>query len=122
MDDIGAAAEIFGRHDQNLALLEKALGIKMVTRGEELLIMGPREQVQAARDVIDQLQEFYRAGNRLTTHEINYTIDAVKAGQTAVLTGLAKEVVLVTPRGKKIKPKTAGQHEYIAALQKNDIV
>lgn len=122
MDDIGAAAEIFGRHDQNLSLLEKALGVKMVARGEELLIMGRQEQVETARDVIGQLQEFYRAGNRLTTHEINYTIDAVKAGQPGALQGLARDVVLVTPRGKKIKPKTVGQQQYIGALQKFDVV
>jgi len=122
MDDIGAAAEIFGRHDQNLSLLEKALGVKMVARGEELLIMGSREQVETTRVVIGQLQEFYRAGNRLTTHEINYTIDAVKAGKTDAIQGLARDVVLVTPRGKKIKPKTVGQQHYIEALQKFDIV
>jgi len=122
MDDIGAAAEIFGRHDQNLSLLEKALGVKMVARGEELLIMGSREQVETTRVVISQLQEFYRAGNRLTTHEINYTIDAVKAGNTDAIRGLARDVVLVTPRGKQIKPKTVGQQKYIEALQKYDIV
>jgi len=122
MDDIGAAAEIFGRHDQNLSLLEKALGVKMVARGEELLIMGGREQVETTRVVIGQLQEFYRAGNRLTTHEINYTIDAVKAGKVDAIQGLARDVVLVTPRGKQIKPKTVGQQNYIGALQKYDIV
>ncbi len=122
MDDLGAAAEIFGRHDQNLSLLEQTLGVKMVARGEELLIMGNREQVETTRVVIGQLQEFYRAGNRLTTHEINYTIDAVKAGQTDVIQGLARDVVLVTPRGKKIKSKTVGQQKYIEALQKYDIV
>jgi len=122
MDDLGAVAEIFGRHDQNLSLLEQALEVKMVARGEELLIMGDREQVGAARVVIGQLQEFYRAGNRLTTHEINYTIDAVKAGKADAIQGLAKDVVLVTPRGKQIKPKTIGQQNYIGALQKYDIV
>ena len=122
MDDIGAAAEIFGRHDQNLSLLEKALEVKMVARGEELLIMGRPGHIETARDVISQLQEFYRAGNRLTAHEINYTIDAVKAGKPDALNDLARDVVLVTPRGKKIKPKTLGQQRYIQALQKDDIV
>ncbi len=122
MDDIGAAAEIFGRHDQNLSLLEQALGVKMVARGEELLIMGAREQVETTRVVIGQLQDFYRAGNRLTAHEITYTIDAVKAGKADAIKGLARDVVLVTPRGKQIKPKTVGQQNYIGALQKYDIV
>lgn len=122
MDDIGAAVEIFGKHDENLSLMESSLGVKMVARGEELIIIGGREQVEKAREIIGQLQEFYRAGNRLTAHEINYTIKAVKAGKPGALSGLARDVVLVTPRGKKIKPKTISQQKYIEALQKYDIV
>ncbi|SFR00098.1 PhoH family protein [Desulfoscipio geothermicus] len=122
IDDVGAAAEIFGKHDENLSLMENSLGVKMVTRGEELIIMGRREQVEKAREVIRQLQEFYRAGNRLTMHEINYTIKTIKAGNPGALAGLAKDVILVTPRGKRIKPKTVGQQKYIEGLQKHDIV
>lgn len=122
LDDIGAAAEIFGRHDENLVLLEKLLGIRIVARGEELVIMGPPEQVEQAREVIDRLQDFYRAGNRLTLHEINYAIKAVKAGMSPVLSELARDVTLVTARGKQIKPKTLGQKKYIEAIRKYDIV
>jgi len=122
MDDIGAAAEIFGKHDENLSLMENSLGVKMVARGEDLIITGRKEQVEKAREIVDHLQGFYRAGNRLTMHEINYTIKTIKAGNSSAIAGLAKDVVLVTPRGKKIKPKTVGQQKYVEALQKNDIV
>lgn len=40
LEDLGAAAEIFGRHDEHLSLIEKALGIRVVVRGEELVILG----------------------------------------------------------------------------------
>lgn len=122
IDDIGAAAEIFGKHDENLALVENSLGVKMVARGEELVIMGQSEQVQKTRKVIEQLQEYYQAGNRLTKHEINYAIRSVNSGHAGALTGLARDVVLVTARGKKIKPKTVGQQRYIEKLHKHDVV
>lgn len=122
LDDIGAAAEIFGRHDENLSLIEKMLGVRVVARGEELVILGSPGQVKLAQKVLEQLQEFYRAGNRLTLHEINYTIKAVKAGMNNALSSLARDITLVTPRGKQIKPKTIGQQKYIEAIRKHDIV
>ncbi|WP_041285269.1 PhoH family protein [Desulfoscipio gibsoniae] len=122
IDDIGAAAEIFGKHDENLSLLESSLGVKMVARGEELVIMGQREQVEKTREIIEQLQSYYQAGNRLTRHEINYAIKSLNSGKAGALAGLARDVVLVTARGKKIKPKTVGQQRYIEKLLKHDVV
>ncbi|MBE3585542.1 MAG: PhoH family protein [Thermoanaerobacter sp.] len=122
LDNIATAAEIFGRHDEHLALMERSLGIRVVTRGEEVVIIGPPEQVAQAREVFNQLQDFYRAGNRLTLHEINYAIKAVRAGMREALSNLAHEVTLVTSRGKQIKPKTLGQKQYIEAMRKYDIV
>ncbi|MBE3586985.1 MAG: PhoH family protein [Thermoanaerobacteraceae bacterium] len=122
LDNVSTAAEIFGRHDEHLVLMEKMLGIRVITRGEEVIIAGPPEQVARARDVFNQLQEFYRAGNRLTLHEINYAIKAALAGMTDVLGNLAREVTLVSARGRQIKPKTLGQKQYIEAMRKHDIV
>jgi len=122
LDDIGAAAEIFGRHDENLSLIEKTLGVRVVARGEELVILGSPEQVKIAQKVLEQLQDFYRVGNHLTLHEVNYTLKAVKAGMHNALSSLARDITLVTPRGKQIKPKTVGQQKYIEAIKKHDIV
>ncbi|WP_027717890.1 PhoH family protein [Desulfovirgula thermocuniculi] len=122
LEDVAEAAEIFGRHDEHLALMEKSLGVRMATQGGEVIITGPPEQVAQARGVFRQLQEYYRAGNRLTLHEINYAIKAVRAGMEDALSHLAREVTLVTARGKQIKPKTLGQKHYIEAIRKHDIV
>ena len=123
LEDIGAVAEIFGRQDENLSLLEKSLNVRIVARGQELVIIGPPEQVARAGQVLELLQEYYQAGNRLTLHEINYAIKAVNAGMSDVLKGLAQDIALVTAKGgKQIKPKTFGQKNYIGAIRKHDIV
>lgn len=122
LEDMGAAAEIFGRHDEHLSLIEKALGIRVVVRGEELVILGQPGQVHKAREVFSQLQEYYRAGNSLTSHEINYALKAVSAGVNGALTNIARDVVFATSRGKQIKPKTLGQQKYIESVKKHDIV
>jgi len=122
LKDIGIAAEIFGRHDEHLALIEQMLGVHVVTRGEELIIWGRPEQINQAQEVFDQLQDFYQAGNRLTLQEVNYVIKTVRAGVHDALPGLAREMALVTARGKQIKPKTLGQQQYIKAMREHDLI
>ncbi len=122
LDDVSAAAEIFGRHDEHLDTIEKLLGVKIVARGGEIVISGLPEKIAQAQEVFKQLIDFYRAGNRLTLHDVSYTIKAVQTGKRDALISLAHEVVYVTSRGKQIKPKTLGQLYYIKAIQKHDIV
>lgn len=122
LDDIGAAAEIFGRNDEHLSHMEKTLGVRFVARGQELVITGDRERVEQAVEVMNQLQKFYRAGNRLTAHEVGYAIRAAVSGEKNSLESLAAEVVMITPRGKQIKLKTKGQQKYIEAIKRNDVV
>lgn len=122
MSDIGAAAEIFGRHDEHLAQMEKALGVRFVARGQELVITGDREKVEQAQGILTQLQKFYRAGNRLTAHEVGYAIRTAQGGVKDALESLAADVAMVTPRGKQIKAKTIGQRKYIESIMNHDVV
>lgn len=45
LDDIGAVAEIFGRNDEHLKVIEKVLNVRIVVRGDELVILGTTEWV-----------------------------------------------------------------------------
>lgn len=122
LDDVSAAAEIFGHHDEHLDTIEKLLGVKVVARGGEIVISGLPEKIEQAQEVFKQLIDFHRAGNRLTLHDVSYAVKAVQTGKKDALINLAHEVVYVTSRGKQIKPKTLGQLYYIKAIQKHDVV
>lgn len=122
MSDIGAAAEIFGKHDEHLAQMEKALGVRFVARGQELVITGDKEKVEQAEGILTQLQKFYHAGNRLTSHEVGYAIRTAKGGVKDALESLANDVAMVTARGKQIKAKTIGQRKYIESIMNHDVV
>ncbi|HAP93702.1 MAG TPA: phosphate starvation-inducible protein PhoH, partial [Desulfotomaculum sp.] len=60
--------------------------------------------------------------NRLTLQEVNYVIKTVQAGVHDALPGMARETVLVTARGKQIKPKTLGQQQYIKTMREHDLI
>ena len=122
LGDNDAAAEVFGRHDQNILLVEKALGVRVVFRGQSLQVSGDPEKVEQAKEVLSQLYSYYCAGNHITPLEVNYAIKTALGGQKNALSIIAKNVVLTSARGKQIKPKTKGQQEYIEAMNSNDVV
>ncbi len=122
LDNIRFAAEIFGHHDQNLDQIEKMMDVKVVVRGDELVISGAEESVREAEQVIKQLKDYSAANNHITMLDINYALKMVRSGSGETLADLARDVVVVTNRGKQIKPKTHGQKQYIDAIRKKDIV
>ncbi|MDA8334781.1 MAG: PhoH family protein [Peptococcaceae bacterium] len=122
LEDTGAAAEMFGPHDEHVTLLEESLGVRLVARGSELVVTGQPDKVAVAGAVLNQLQDFYQAGNRLTLQEVNYAVKSALSGRMDALSALAREIAMVTARGRQIKPKTYGQQKYIAAIENHDLV
>ncbi len=122
LNDPSAVAAIFGSHDENLSLIEEALHIRVVVRGEQLIFYGAKEQIAIAEEVFQQLQTFYQAGNGLSRREIQYVLELVSSGIHGSLSSIAQEVIFTTPRGKQIKPKTLNQQRYVESVKKRDIV
>jgi len=122
LDDIGAVAEIFGKHDEHLARLEEAFNVRIVARDGVILIKGDPEGARQAREIFEELKNYYYAGNHITLHEVNYAIKTVKSGKAKALTSLAEDVIMVTHRGKRIKPKTLGQQRYVRDIERYDMV
>jgi phosphate starvation-inducible PhoH-like protein len=122
LNDIGSAAEIYGSRDKNLSLIERMLDVRLVTQDGELVVIGKPERISQTQEVFKQLQEYYQAGNPITLHDVGYVARSVRSGSQDALTGLAREVVLVTARGRQVKPKTLGQKQYIKCIRENDIV
>ncbi|MFA5383195.1 MAG: PhoH family protein [Eubacteriales bacterium] len=122
LKDIGSAAEIFGNQDENLSLIERMLNVRLVTQNGELVVIGKPEQISQTQEVFDQLQKYYQTGSPITLHDVSYAARSVRSGAHDALTGLAREVVLVTTRGKQVKPKTLGQKQYLKCIRENDIV
>ncbi|MGQ9512129.1 PhoH family protein [Thermodesulfitimonas sp.] len=116
------AREILGRFDEHLKAIEKATGVKMVLREGEFALIGTPEQVAAGEALVQRLKENYRAMGEISTQDVIRAIEAVKRGdRTAGEDNITPEVLLTTPRGKQVRPKTAGQRRYVEAIQRHDI-
>jgi len=122
VQDPRVAAAIVGNYDEHLAVLEDDLGVRLVLRNGEMILFGTPEQVAEGQEVIRQLEAFFLERRDLTPSDVKYIINSVRAGEQAGLAGLAREVILTTPRGKPVRPKTLGQQKYVRAMSEKDVV
>lgn len=122
LEELKDAMNVFGHHDENLQLIEKKYNVGIVVRDNSVVISGAQDEVEQASAVLAQLGELCAVGHQITTREVEYTIKLVQDGQGEKIRDLASDVLVVTFRGKPVKPKTHGQKRYVQAIQNHDIV
>lgn len=120
--DIHEAASLFGRRDEKIRLIEKELGVVVISNGHDVHIDGDPFDVEIAKKVVRDLLEVIRQGHRLTTGDVRYSIELAKEGSRTSLAMIMEDVIQVTTRGKKIAPRTLGQKIYLDAMRRRDVV
>ncbi|HWI55355.1 MAG TPA: PhoH family protein [Desulfobacteria bacterium] len=122
LEELKDALNIFGHHDENLRLIEKNFTVSLIVRGDNLIISGEKNPVEQASQTLAQLSELSAMGQLISPREVQYTMTLVKEGHGQKIKDLATDVIVVSYRGKLVKPKTHGQQRYVEAISKNDIV
>lgn len=122
LEELKDAINVFGHHDENLQTIEKNFNVTIVVRDNCLIINGQKDDIEQATAVLNQLGELCSVGQQITTREVEYTIKLVIDGHGKKIQDLISDLLVVTFRGKQVKPKTHGQKRYIEAIQNHDIV
>lgn len=121
LNDSQEAFAILGRNDENLRLICESFTVKIMPRGDEITVIGNEDEVDKVAGLFNELLYIYRSGNAITVHDVRYSIRMIKEGQGAHLHQMFADTVLVTARGRHIKPKTLGQKRYLEAIRHNHV-
>jgi len=113
---------MFGSFDENVKIIEEQTGVVIKAQDSTIQIEGAEEDVKAACDVLAQLQEMLRNNHAIEKERIHYAIELAREGNAEMISKIMSDVVLVTHRGKQIKPKTVRQQSYVKKMEKNTIV
>jgi phosphate starvation-inducible PhoH-like protein len=119
--DTQEAVAVLGRNDEYLRIINEQFDIQLLARGDEIVINGAKKEADELYRLFNELLFLYRAGNPITTHDIRYSIRMIKEGRQDNLHQMFADTVLVTARGRHIKPKTLGQRLYLEAIRQNYI-
>jgi phosphate starvation-inducible PhoH-like protein len=114
--------QLFGRFDQHVTLLEHFFQVRIIPGDSGVLVEGSPDSVEKVSLLFEELLWLQRQGHQLSVTEVESALELVRSGQTDKLRSLLADMVFVTPRGKRIRPKTPGQKEYIEAIRQNDVV
>jgi phosphate starvation-inducible protein PhoH and related proteins len=124
-DDNRLASALFGQYGQNLALIERRLGVVAEQRGNHVTVAGSRDGCEQARHVLEGLYDQLKRGHDLTTGDVEGAIRlAIAQGSlfdfdAATLRTSFEEINL---RKRPVRARTAGQDAYIRALRRSSLV
>lgn len=121
-DRIEHAMNLFGNYDENIRAVEDAFDVKVISRDDEIKIVGGMEAVEKAEKVIQKLINIASQGDIITKQNVNYLIELANENQLDKVRDYMADYICLTARGKPIKSKTHGQKKYVDAIKDNSIV
>ncbi|WP_420840507.1 PhoH family protein [Caldicoprobacter algeriensis] len=113
---------LFGNFDENVEVIEEEIGVRIVTRGTNVVIMGKPQQVEMAYALITKLLDIISRGEVIDKAQVRYAIQLVAEGREDLIEDIAFDVICLTYKGKQVRCKTLGQKRYVTAIAQNDIV
>lgn len=122
VEDPNEAVMLLGISDQNLKLIEEALNISILTRGDTIALSGEEENRESARALLEQLLKVIRKGVNINQRDVSTAIEMVKSGTIEYFAELYDEEIARNSKGKAIRAKTIGQREYVQAIRTRDLV
>jgi phosphate starvation-inducible PhoH-like protein len=124
-DDNRLATSLFGRYGENLALIERRLGVVADQRGNHVTLDGPPESCEQARRALEALYDQLRSGHDITSGEVEGAIrQAVAQSSRLELESMPERAGFEQIRLRKrlVRARTPGQDAYLRALQRNTLV
>ena len=124
-DDNRLLPLLFGEHDQNLARIEKELGVSLVSRGNQLAISGAPSAVATARLVLTGLYQRLKRGLDVDRGEVDAAMRLARQddGLEPNLFGAdAKDGTAIRTQRRHITPRSAMQARYMRMLHERELV
>jgi phosphate starvation-inducible protein PhoH and related proteins len=124
-DDNRLASLLFGQYGQNLALIERRLGVVATSRGNHVTLEGPREGCEQARRVLESLYERLKRGDELVQGEVEGAIRLAKSQGSlfdfdpSAARDSFEEINL---RKRRVRARTPAQDAYVRALKRYALV
>ncbi len=113
---------IFGELDAYAKIIEKTLHVTIITREEEIKLIGEEGPVERAKRVIDTLVTLSKRGSEISEQKVLYTLSLVMEKNEDAAIEIDSTLICHTITGKPIKPKTLGQKNYVDQIREKMIV
>ncbi len=126
-DDNRLASVLYGQFDENLARIERKLGVDIRSKGNQLSVKGPPSATEQARRALDYLYDLARKGAELTASEVDGALRMVTAPDEQLsLPTMEKKARMsaaqISTRKRTIYARSKNQDAYMRALERSELV
>jgi phosphate starvation-inducible PhoH-like protein len=125
-DDNGLASIVFGDYDQNIAKIERRLGVVANVNGNQIIVKGPKEACENARRVLEMLYARAKLGQPAGPGDVEGAIAEVALQGSLFPSEIdgAKSLFhqIKTRRRGVVRARNAAQDLYLAALKQHELV
>jgi phosphate starvation-inducible PhoH-like protein len=124
-DDNRLASTLFGQYGQNLALIERRLGVAATSRGNQVTLEGTREAAEQARRVLETLYERLKRGDEVVQGDVDAIIRLAISQGSLFDFGPAsarESFEEINLRKRRVRARTPAQDAYVRALKRHALV
>lgn len=110
---------LMGPADSLLRRIEGSFGSMVTVRGNQVSVVGEPSDVEQVTSVFSRLISLVTAGEAPSVDDVDVIIGQVTHGATG--SSSFDDDMLLTYRGRTIRPKTQGQKRYVDSIRKNTV-
>ena len=111
--------QIVGPSDCVLREVKRAFSARITVRGDTIALSGDAAEVQSLTALFNDFIKMAAAGSDPTIDDARRAVELLRQGEFAP--SILREDILLTYRGRAIRPKTAGQKRYVDAIRENTV-
>ena len=128
--DNRCASTLFGQYDQNLARVERGLGVTAHALGNQVTVKGAPDGCERARHVLQLLYDRIKGGQLVTLGDVDGAIKEGMLQGVLFPTGAAEAATadkapfdqIATRRRGPVRARNAAQSTYLRALKRHELV
>ncbi len=113
---------LYGPFDEHLKTLERALGVRLKTQGNQLIIEGETDEVGRAERVLDQMSRLLSSGYRFGRGDVKTAAALLTQNPNIELQEYFLRGSARAAGRRQVAPKSVRQREYLDTIEAHDIV
>ncbi len=110
-----------GSRDANIREIEEHFDVRVAPSDEAILVYGAPDNADRAVEALEALQRLVTEGRQATTRDANMVLQSVEEGNDTTVTDAVTDSIVITHRGKPVRPQTVGQARYVQTVRENDL-
>ncbi len=112
---------LFGNHDEHLRMLEDAFGVKISSRGNEIFVQGPAENIAPVERLLGDMQQLIEKGYPLRKSDLSTGVRVLRDRPDANLVDFFTDDAVPAPIRRVVTPRNMAQKLYLQAINDHDI-